>query len=191
MTTTLVDGFSDRACPLPDDGPLDGIIVIFDRSTEIKLMDDDDSTCLGVFSDGRSFQRLVAYIYVPIPVTTLRLVLTISGMECSHPGLLVYHGNGYSDMNVECSQAASRHEGGMQQCEFLCTSICPNQSVVKIYVQTQLFPQEQNDFVSICGMVLKNWHFKYDILIAITLQWWHGSLLPFSFYVKKLSVHYI
>ena len=154
-------------------------------------MDNDDSTCFGVFKDGCRFQRIMAYIYVTIPVITLRLAPKISGMEYPHPGLLVYHGNGYSGMYVECSLTASRHEERVQQCEFMCTNICTNQSVVKSYVQTHKFSPEHNDPVSIGGMMLKNWHYRYDILIAILLQEWHGNLLPFNLYIEKLSFHFI
>ena len=154
-------------------------------------MDDDDTTCLGAFNDSRRFQRVVAYIYAPTQITTLRLVLKISGMECSQTGLLVYHGNGYSDMYVECSLTASRHEGGVQQCEFMCTNICPHKSVVKIYVQTQRFRPEQNDSVSICGMILKYWHFGYDIIIIMNLSpkgvlWLRAHVLYLSMNIKPL-----
>ena len=168
-------------------------------------MDDDDSTCFGVSKDGCRFQRIMAYIYVPIPVITLILAPKISGMEYPHPGLLVYHGNGYSGMYVEWSLTASRHEGRVQQCEFMWTNICTNQSVVKIYVQiesikttsignTEVQPRTQWPRLDLWNdveeLTLQVW---YPYSNSITRVAWQSITIQFvyreivvSFYLKRL-----
>ena len=133
---TTIEDSSDIPCQQPENGQGD-VVVVVDRSTELKLMDNDASTCVTAFDQSHTFRRIVTYFYVPNPVHTLQFVMEISGMECIHPRLAVYHRYGDGDMNIECVITAIRDAGAVQQCEFMCTNVCPKESVVKIYIQTQ------------------------------------------------------
>ena len=154
--TTIEDNSSDTPCPQPDSGQEDGVIVIVDRNMEIKLMDNDASTCVAAFDQSRRFRRIVTYFYVPNPVHTLQFVLELLGMKCIHPSFAVYHRYGDGDMNMECVVTTTRDAGAVQQCEFMCTNVCPKESVVKVYIQTQTNYREQNGTASICGIKLQS-----------------------------------
>ena len=150
MTTLLDD--SDTPCPQLNIRQEDGVIVVSDRNTELSLMDDDISTCLPVLTQDRVFQRMVAYFYVPPSEYAMQLVLDISGMECTQPS--VYHGYNNGNIHMECILTGSHDIQGIRQCEFMCTNICPQESVVEMYVQTQKDPRKANYSPLICGIRL-------------------------------------
>ena len=152
--TTMVDESSDTPCPRSGWGQDDGVVVVSDRNTELKLMDSDSSTCVAMYAQGKIFWRVVAFIYIPNSVYTVPLILEISGTECTHPGLVVYHVQG--DILMECRLQIARHAGAVQRCEFVCTHIFPNESVLEIYIQTRWVSVMQNDSASICKIELKN-----------------------------------
>ena len=152
MTTLLDD--SDTSCPHVDIRQEDGTIVVLDRNTELSLMDNNTSTCLRVLTQGRVFQRMVAYFYVPTSEYALQFVLDISGMECTQPSVVVYHGYNNGGIYVECILTGAHDIQGIQQCEFMCTNICPQESVVEIHVQTQKVSGNPNYSPMICGISL-------------------------------------
>ena len=152
MTTLLDD--SDTPCPQLNIRQEDGIIVVSDRNTELSLMDNDISTCLPALTQGRVFQRMAAYFYVPPSEYALQFVMDISGVECTQPSVVVYHGYSNGDIHMECILTGSHDIQGIQQCEFMCTNICPQESVVEIYVQTQKVPGNPSYSPLICGISL-------------------------------------
>ena len=154
--TTLVDDTGDTPCSQPVREPGDGVIVVLDRSTELKLMDDDVTSCVAAFEQGRTFRRIVAYVYVPTSGDILQFDLDISGIECNNPSFVVYHAHVDGDQKMECILTEARDVGAVQQCKFMCTNICPKDSVFKVYFQTQRILWEQNDSASICKIKLMN-----------------------------------
>ena len=154
--TILVDDTGDTPCPQPVREQDNDVIVVLDRSTELKLMDDDVTSCVAAFEQSRTFRRIVAYVYIPTTVPTLHFSLEISGMECNNPSLVVYHAYGNGDKKVECILTKARDVGAVQRCKFACTNIWPNESVVKVYFQIQRVSLEHNYSVSICKIELIN-----------------------------------
>ena len=154
--TTLEEESSDMPCPQSESGQAENVIVVSDRSTELKLMDNVASTCVAAFAQRRRFRRIVAYFYVPNSVYAVRFVLEISEMKCTDPRLAVYYRYDDGGMNMECVVTTARDAGAVQECEFICTNVCPTESIVKIYIQTQTDTREQNDYSSICGIKLPN-----------------------------------
>ena len=154
--TIIVDQRDDAPCPQSVNNQYRDVIIVRSRIAEMKLMDGADSTCLPMFVGDRRFPRFVAYVYVPIPVDTLRVVLKISGTKCTDPGIAVYHQYGVGDMNMECIIMETSGVGAIDRCEFLCTNICPIKSVVEIYIQSQKTPRGNNASASLCEIRLTN-----------------------------------
>ena len=158
--TVLLDESKSPSCPL---GPLEhnaygnAMITVENRSTELALMDQDIDTCLVAFHQGRRFLRLVAYIYIPSTVNSLRIQMNISGLPCNDPGLVVYHQlstGGHVKFGLqEC--ALTTHTAGedaRQECGFVCHNVCPERLVVKVFVQVESWLEKGNTPTKICGM---------------------------------------
>ena len=101
--------------------------------------------------------RLVAYIYTPATVNSLRIQMVISGVLCMDPGLVVYHqitASEHDDIQLhEC--ALSRHSTTVtikQECGFDCHKVSPENSVVRVYVQIEKWFQKDIFPVHICDM---------------------------------------
>ena len=134
------------------------IVTVDDRSTELSLMDNNINTCLTAFELGYSGFHLMAYIHTSGSVPFLRVTLDTSGLACTVPELVVYHQVSmaveHSEIQYqECSLTETRVSvGTTQQCDFLCYGICPDASVVKIGIQTELLPWRGSGTGSLCGI---------------------------------------
>ena len=155
LITTFTDD-SDKPCLRPAIQEEDGVIVLHDRSTELILMDNETSTCLPAHTQGGRFRHAVVYFYVPTPEDALRFILEISEMECTYSSLVVYHLYGNGDMYIQCILVGSDGTQEIQKCEFMCSNICPQESVATIYVKTQRVLKMPHGSPSICGISLPN-----------------------------------
>ena len=162
--TVLQDDSQSPSCPVaPLRDPSDGraMIVADDRSTELALMDHNFATCLVAFDQGRQFLRLVAYIYTPPTVKSLRIQIAVYGVLCTDSRLVVYHqitADEYGDIRLrQCafSRYSTREYVG-QECEFECYNICPNNSVVRVYDQVEKWLQK--DTIYICDIGVANYY---------------------------------
>ena len=120
LMTVLQDKSKFPSCPVTSLANLtngSAMITAEDRSAELALMDYNISTCLIAFGQGRGFMRLVALIYVPPTVNSLRVQLHISGLPCADPGLVVYHLTGeYDDSQLqECALNKDSSEENFRQ----------------------------------------------------------------------------
>ena len=66
------------------------IVTVINISAELSLIDNDITTYLMVFDEGWRFFYMIAYIYVPVPMPFLRVILDTSGLSCTSQ-LTVYH----------------------------------------------------------------------------------------------------
>ena len=160
LMTVLQDDSISPSCPVaPLRDPQNGntVIIVDDRSTELALMDNNLATCLVTLDQGHRFMRLLAYIYTPATVNSLRIQMVISGVLCTDPGLVVYHqitAGEHDDIQLhEC--ALSTHSAIVtikQECGFDCHKVSPENSVVRVYVQVEKWIQKDILPVHICDM---------------------------------------
>ena len=101
-------------------------------------MGNNITTCLTAFDQGWRFVYMIIYIYVPVSIPVLRVILDTSGLSCTSQ-LTVYEpiskaGDQSELYYQECGLVEKRDiDGLVQQCEFLC--LCPIALMVNVGVR--------------------------------------------------------
>ena len=112
-----------------------------DREAELILMDEDVSTCLVAFEQGRRFFRLVAFVYMPVTAYSLRVQLDLWDMSCTDPGLAVYEKLPVVDSAIKYIQCSSeKHTDSndkLTRCVYVCSHIHSWDSVIEITVRLE------------------------------------------------------
>ena len=166
LMTVLKENSSSPSCPPLPHHTSEGVtmVTVIDRSLELFLMDNNITTCLVVFDQGWRFFHFTAYIYVPVSVPFLRVIIDTSELACASPELRVYNpvlmvGEQSGIQYRECGLVKTRYtDSTMQQCEFLCFDICPDTSMVNVGVQAEKLPWDFGGSGKICGVnVTSNW----------------------------------
>ena len=160
LVTVLQDESKLSSCPvasLTDTTIGNDMIIVMDRSAELALMDHDIGTCLLAFNQGHRFLRLVAYIYVPSTVNSIRIQLNIPMLPCTDPGMVLYHqvSSGEHDgiQFRECTliKQSAGHNVGLD-CWFVCHNISHEKSPVRAFVQIEKWSQRDDIPINICNI---------------------------------------
>ena len=87
VMTALNENSSSPSCPPIPIHTTRGkaIITVINRSAELFLIDNDITTCLMVFDQGWRFFYMITYIYVPVCIPHLHVILDTSGLH--QPGI--------------------------------------------------------------------------------------------------------
>ena len=156
--TVLQDESKSPSCPVApriDQTNRNALVTMWDRTIELALMDRNIGTCLEAIDQGRRFLRLVAFIYVPSTVNSIRIQLIISGLTCTDPGLTVYHQMATGELN-ECYLTTTAGVNVRQMCGLVCHNVVPDKLLVRVYVQVERWSQREPTPVNICEISAAN-----------------------------------
>ena len=157
--TVLQDESKSPSCPVAqriDHTNGDAMVTMGNRTIELALMDGNINTCLDAFDQGRNFRRLAAFIYVQPTVNSLRIQLSVAGLPCVAPGLVLYHQTPTGELN-ECSLTTGIGDNDRQVCGFVCHNVCPDKLLVRVYIQVQRWSLREAIPVKICEMIAANY----------------------------------
>ena len=154
------------------------VVVVTDREAELKLMDQETSTCLEPFEHGRQFLRLDAYAYTPPSMSSLRVTLDISGLNCTDPGLLVYIDETIEDCSPgyygQCAHAASKGlNNGFLTCEFICRLGFSRESIKALGIRFEDYILRQRNAVKVCALQVRAFSGHED---TTTIVWFANHI---------------
>ena len=131
-----------------------------DREAELILMDEDVSTCLVTFEQGRRFLRLVAFVYMPVTAYNLRVQLDLWDMSCTDPGLAVYEKLpvvGNIIKYIQCiPELHTDLNDDLTRCVYVCNHIHSCESVIEITVRLEKLAFGPAGGVKVCEFKIQD-----------------------------------
>ena len=163
--TVVQDNVHFSPCSAPPEEQVDEhtIVTVADKSTEETLLDKDANTYLEAFDHRHRFLRLNSYIYVPQFVSSLRIIVEISGLTCTDQRLLVYRHmlrDCCSDeLYEQCPYATSNEiTSDIMACEFVCYLKMSIESLANVGIRFENIAQRPMHSVQVRGFrALKFW----------------------------------